>query len=354
MNTSKKRERVQLSEDMLAAFENLKMELLTQPVLQLPCFDKPFRLMMDASKEGLGAELSQEDDKGCWHPVAYASRALSKHECNYHSTRLEFLALKWAITKQFREYLAHTPFVVCTDNNPLTYVMSTPNLDATGHRWVAVLAGFNFKIEYVKGTQNRVADALSRQEEHLMPEETQQVLDKIPMEAVLEADEVQALLGGLLTGIADRAEIYSANVEEAAAKSIRDMECVAHIRHQRYEWITQSNWATAQGEDEIINICHIWVPSHKPGTLKKALGALASTEEGKAFTRQQDNFIIRNNLLYLRHTLKGEATPSLLFVVPQHHQQRALDGCHWHAGHQGQERTIALLREHFWWPGMLE
>ena len=49
-----------------------------------------------------------------------------------------------------------------TDNNPLTYVMSTPNLDAVGHRWVASLAGFNFTIEYLRGADNKVADALSR------------------------------------------------------------------------------------------------------------------------------------------------------------------------------------------------
>ena len=48
-----------------------------------------------------------------------------------------------------------------TDNNPLTYVMSIPNLDAVGHHWVASLAGFNFTIEYLRGAENKVADALS-------------------------------------------------------------------------------------------------------------------------------------------------------------------------------------------------
>ena len=51
---------------------------------------------------------------------------------SYHSTKLEFLALKWAITEHFKEYLLYQPFLVRTDNNPLTYIMTTPNLDATG------------------------------------------------------------------------------------------------------------------------------------------------------------------------------------------------------------------------------
>ena len=55
----------------------------------------------------------------------------------------------------------YMPFVVQTDNNPLTYVLTTPNLDATGHRWVGALASFQFELEYQKGTDNQVADALS-------------------------------------------------------------------------------------------------------------------------------------------------------------------------------------------------
>ena len=65
------------------------------------------------------------------------------------------------ITEQFHEYLQYQPFRVKTDDNPLTYVMSFPNLDAVGHRWVASLAGFNFTIEYLQGA-DKVADALSQ------------------------------------------------------------------------------------------------------------------------------------------------------------------------------------------------
>ena len=79
---------------------------------------------------------------------------------NYHSSKLEFLVLKWSITKHFKEYLAHAPFTVCMDNNPLTYVLTTPNLDATGHQWVGALASYKFNLEYQKGLDNAAADAL--------------------------------------------------------------------------------------------------------------------------------------------------------------------------------------------------
>ena len=139
----------------------LKEKILTSPLLAFPHFAKPFLLEMDASKEGLGAILSQKQDDGRFHPVTFGSHSLMPAERNYHSSKLEFLALKWGVTEHFREYLAYAPFKVKTDNNPLTYVLTTPNLDATGHRWVGVLASFEFELEYQRGLEDGVADTFS-------------------------------------------------------------------------------------------------------------------------------------------------------------------------------------------------
>ena len=139
----------------------LKGKVQSTPVLVFPDFNKPFLLEMDASKEGLGVVLSQKQSDGQYHPIAFGSRSLTLVEKNYHSSKLEFLALKWSVTEHFKEYLTYVPFVVRTDNNPLTYVLTTPNLDATGHRWVSALASFQFELEYQKGTNNRAADTLS-------------------------------------------------------------------------------------------------------------------------------------------------------------------------------------------------
>ena len=107
---------------------------MSSPVLAFADYTKDFLLEMDTSiKEGLGAVLSQKQADRHFHLVAYGSRALTAHEKSYHSTNLEFLVLKWAITEHFKEYLLYQPFLVKTDNNPLTYIMTTPNLDDTGH-----------------------------------------------------------------------------------------------------------------------------------------------------------------------------------------------------------------------------
>ena len=124
---------------------------MSSPVLAFTNYTKEFLLKMDASKEGLGVVLSQKQTDRHYHPVAYSSWALTAHEKNYHSTKSEFLVLKWAVTEHFKEYLLYQIFLVKTDNNPLTYIMTTPDLDGTGHQWVGALAKFNFWLEYQKG-----------------------------------------------------------------------------------------------------------------------------------------------------------------------------------------------------------
>ena len=95
---SRKSERVSLSEKALEAFEQLKQACMDSLVLAFADYTKNFLLETDASKEGLGAVLSQKQEDGWFHPVAYGSQVLSTHEKNYHSMKLKFLALKWAVT----------------------------------------------------------------------------------------------------------------------------------------------------------------------------------------------------------------------------------------------------------------
>ena len=130
---SRKVDQVSLSEDALKAFKALKQACMTALVLAFVDYTKPILLEPDASKDGVRMVLSQKQVDRQYHSIAYDSRALTPHEKNYHLTKLEFLALKWAVMEHFKEYLAYQPFLVKTDNNPLTYIMMTPNLDATGH-----------------------------------------------------------------------------------------------------------------------------------------------------------------------------------------------------------------------------
>ena len=143
---------------------------------------------MPLTKEGLGAVLSQKQEDGQFDPVAYSGQVLTTHEKNYHSMKLEVSGIKWAITEHFKEYLLYQPFLVRTDNNPLMYIMSTPNLDTTRHCWVSALAKYYFRLEYQKGRDNAVAEALSWVTTHLNPEAVQAILDGAAMGTSQQAE----------------------------------------------------------------------------------------------------------------------------------------------------------------------
>lgn len=147
-----------------SALEVLIDHITSPPLLAYPDYNAPFIVHTDASQDGLSAGLYQEQN-GSTRVIAYASRTLTPSECNYHmhSGKLEFLALKWAVTEQFRDHLYYAPeFFVYTDNNPLTYVLTSAKLNASGLRWVGELADFNFEIRYPPGMSNTDADSLSR------------------------------------------------------------------------------------------------------------------------------------------------------------------------------------------------
>ena len=115
-----------------------------------PGFSLPFIVHCDTSKGGLGAVLYQkQNDK--MKVTSYASRILAPAEKNYHlhSCKLEFLALRWAITNKFRDYLYNVEhFTVYSDKNPLSYVMKSSKLNASGMRRASELSNGNFSIKY--------------------------------------------------------------------------------------------------------------------------------------------------------------------------------------------------------------
>jgi len=104
---------------------------------------------------GLGAVLEQDNKV-----IAYASRSLSKSECNYSTIQKEYLAVVFSL-KQFRHYLLGCPFTVVTDHAPLQW-LSAQKMEGLLCRWALALQEYTFKIVHRKGTLNGNADALSR------------------------------------------------------------------------------------------------------------------------------------------------------------------------------------------------
>ena len=108
-----------LTKEAMEALEALKWVCMMAPVLVFSDYTNPLLLETNAFKDGFGSVLSQNQADGWYHPVAYGSRSLTSHEKNYHSTKHEFLVLKWEVKEHFKEYLPYQSFVVTTDNKPL-------------------------------------------------------------------------------------------------------------------------------------------------------------------------------------------------------------------------------------------
>jgi hypothetical protein len=138
------------------AFNELKHRLTTAPILKVPDMDKDFLVCTDASEEGLGAVLMQ--DEGV---IAYASRKLKNHEINYATHDLELAAVVMAL-KLWRHYLMGRQFELRTDHKSLEYIFTQKDLNARQRRWSELFSDYDFKISYIKGKENKVADALSR------------------------------------------------------------------------------------------------------------------------------------------------------------------------------------------------
>ena len=346
-NKDKKSEHVNLSPEAQEAFECLKAACLQAPILAFPDFNKPFLLETDASRRGLRAVLSQKQADGRYHPIAYASCVMNETEQRYHSNKQEFLALKWAVTEQFHEYLSpygknRNEFVVRTDNNLLTYIFSSANLDAAGQQWVAQLVSYNFSLEYQKGKENTVANFLSQMKERLPEEEVQEYLNQTPYPGV------KAVLDNVIMPL-----------EECAEQGVRPTpDCQGNpqeetivARPARLATTNVTNWKKEQKEDPVLYQVakHLRAPHE---TFKAALHKVLDKKATAAYVKAKEQLLIKNSLLYWK-AWQGQADEIVFqFIFPQRHWGTTLDGCHQEAAHQGQCHSIALMQECFWWPGM--
>ena len=143
------------------SFSTLKMLLCSTPVLRSPDFEKQFVLQTDASDCGIGAVLTQHDDAGIEHPVAYYSRKLLPREEKYSTIEKECLAIK-AACHAFRVYLLGRPFEVQTDHRALQWLDRLKENNARLTCWSLSLQPYKFKVIHRSGSANGNADALSR------------------------------------------------------------------------------------------------------------------------------------------------------------------------------------------------
>uniref|UniRef100_A0A9J7YG95 Gypsy retrotransposon integrase-like protein 1 n=1 Tax=Cyprinus carpio carpio TaxID=630221 RepID=A0A9J7YG95_CYPCA len=300
------------------SFEELKQRLSVAPVLAYADFSLPFVLEVDASYGGLGAVLSQEQG-GKVRPIAYASRGLRPTERrmdNYSSMKLEFLALKWAMTEKFREYLLGHKCLVFTDNNPLSHVL-TAKLGATEQRWAAQLAAFDFEIRYRSGRCNRNADALSRQN----PLTREDIQSLVPGQAIPERI-AQLAHGGPVAQVSQVTVFPGPPFVDMCSGQRADLHIAELLRFWRRQALP--------------------TPEERKQLPKPVVTML----------RQWDRLVEWDGVMYrmVRRPDGGEET--LQVLLPMAMKEEVLTQLHQQHGHQGVERMTQLVRQRCYWPDM--
>ena len=324
------------------AFDLLKEKLVSPSVLAFPDFTKPFILETDASLNGLGAVLSQDQGGSSPVVIAYASRGLRGQERamqNYSSMKLELMALKWAITEKFRDMLLGSEFVVFTDNNPLSYLKTNTKLGATETRWAADLACFNFTVRYRSGKSNANADALSRKEEHgteprsVRFEELREVA--VSEHLSLESTALPRALRCYFEEVVSNGEgMQRAPLNFPSTSTFPTLSSVELSKSQKTD-------------SDLARIWHFRKQSREAPGMRVIRN---ETKEVRKWFRLWPQLVEKNGVLYRKCTENGSTIEQLL--LPFALRSKVLEAVHDSTGHPASEKTLALARKRCYWPNM--
>lgn len=344
------------------AFDTVIAKLTSAPVLGFANPKLPYVLHTDASTTGLGAALYQEQD-GQMRVIAFASRGLTRSEAKYPAHKLEFLALKWAVTTKFNDYLYGTDFTVITDSNPLTYILSSAKLDATSYRWLSSLSTFTFKIQYRAGSRNQDADGLSRRPQEEVPDdqETQKEMERIRQfthhhltedsSMIVSAEAVEAICErhhlGQLCGNPGSSHLPVILVESLAI----DVEALPQAFQQEdtYQFteipqLSEEDLREGQRMDPEIGLVIRQLELNDKPYFKTIPPELI------LWFKEWNRLELRNGVLFRRSQKEGNSSYQL--VLPAYLRSAVLRELHDEMGHMGIERTLDLVRSRFFWPKM--
>lgn len=326
----KKRVAFVWGQDQQAAFDKLKETLICPPVLAYADYCQPFKVHTDASLLGLGAVLYQRQE-GKDRVIAYASRSLKPAERNYPAHKLECLALKWAVTDKFHDYLYGATFEVVTDNNPLTYVTTTAKLDATVQRWVASLANYNFTPRYRAGKNNADADGLSRIPRNDQPHQ-QSLIQVLATSASATVEE-----NPLVFSVVDPTTLPEVEMDDFVPP---DDLVLSNA-------LSSKDWKIAQLQDPVLSQIHRLVKDGAKLPVKRDFEGVSPLDK---FRRDWDKLVLKDGVLYHRGHFCGK--DYLQLVLPECLKDDVFRALHDDQGHQGRDRTTSLFKQRFYWPGM--
>lgn len=347
------------------AFDSIIDKLTSAPVLGFANPKLPYVLHTDASTTGLGAALYQEQE-GQKRVIAFASRGLTKGESRYPAHKLEFLALKWAVTSKFSDYLYGAEFTVVTDSNPLTYILTSAKLDAISYRWLSSLSTYNFKLQYRAGSQNQDADGLSRRphgellDDWVSRKEGERIKQFALHHFMEQEAEPSVVLADTIKAICDRHQVVgsaeNSSPSDISLTLIESLTCHEDALPKEFQQedehglpdlpqLSPSSLADLQRKDSEIKAV---IEGLESGKKPSNLGNQSSTL--RLWFKEWNRLELKNGILYRKKQDHG--VPLYQLALPIFLRSTVLRSLHDDMGHLGTDRTLDLVRSRFFWPRM--
>lgn len=327
------------------SFIDLKSTLINDICLNFPDFDKDYILEIDASRGGYGAVLSQEVD-GKRKPIAFGSKRTSLAESNYPAHKLEFAALRWAVTQKFREYLYHSFADVYTDSNPVVYILQKLDIDAVTQRWIADLAKFDFKIHYRTGKSNTAADSLSRMysPEQMTHNDVKKWVHGISNE--VDSNTVKTILSALSLDDNRKDHIIVKKIqggEDTYEEDVLD----------KVDLIIDNNGLIDIRKLQKEDIDIQYIINNVVGNNNIGLADIRDKSRViKSLWRKRKRLHTEDGLLYKSCEDNCRGVISKQLVINNSCINELIDLYHVKQGHLGRQRTEAIISDRFYWPRM--
>ncbi|KAK0134216.1 Retrovirus-related Pol polyprotein from transposon 412 [Merluccius polli] len=248
--------------------------------------------------------------------------------------------------------------MVLTDNNPLTYVLTSAKLDAAGHRWLAALSTYNFSIKYRAGHANTDADGLSRRPHGPPQEDDAFIKERERIEGFKQRilnEEAEVVSSEVVSALCQR-HCISSSLDESEFPCLAESlaldasvipDCFANPGQDTIPGRKKEDWYRFQREDPILNkVIYFLEAAHKPNFKQSS----CEPPEVRLLLREWNKLLFKDGVLYRKCLDHGQEIHQL--VLPQQFRDRALKGIHEEVGHLGAERALSLARARFYWPKM--
>ena len=353
------------------SFLALKAAMATAPVLRLPDFERQFVVTTDASDVAIGAILEQDFGSGL-QPIAFSSRKLNPTEIRYSAYERELLGIVWAIGQWKHYFQGPHPILIQTDHAPLRHLPSQTSVNSRVWRWLAVLQGYHVEIRHIPGKKNP-ADSLSRQlitdalvRKSSVTDANAAYVQKLRVPEDATDEQIQTALHQLFN-------------QGPQGKSVQSREDQGHQGHAILK--------TSGPQGTILQMNEETSPQDTKNQFKSVIAATAVSqvqldnsfkdslhsllqhespyaeilEELQGGTKQ----VVRNSLifkrmhkiLYVHDQNQDTELDFWRIIVPDDERMKTQVvqelHCTPYSAHPGIQRTIARVKRHFYWKGML-